>query len=361
MNAIAERHLLDEPRFVSDDDCWNALVSRDATADGQFYYAVRTTGIYCRPTCPSRLPRRENVTFHRSTESAVQAGYRPCKRCRPQEPSRTDRHAAALARACQLIDAAETLPDLDQLAAAAGMSRFHFHRLFKASIGLTPRAYAAARQKTRVREGLARGASVTTAIHDAGFSSSGRFYAGAVQALGMKPGTYRARGDGQVIRYTVSQCSLGAILVAATEAGICAITLGDEPSVLISDLVARFRDAELISGDSAFELLVQSVIAFVEQPTGTMNLPLDIRGTAFQERVWQALLRIPAGTTASYAEVAALIGQPSAARAVAAACAANSLAVAIPCHRVVRNDGGLSGYRWGVARKQTLLEREGSR
>lgn len=361
MNATAAEHVHDDQRFVSDEQCWSALCERDAAADGQFYYSVRTTGIYCRPTCPSRLPRRENVRFYRSTEAAEQDGFRACKRCRPQAPSRTDRHAVALARACQLIEQAETLPDLDQLAAAAGMSRFHFHRLFKASIGLTPRAYAAARQKTRVREGLLRGASVTTAIHDAGFSSSGRFYAGAVQALGMNPAAYRARGDGQTIRYAVGACSYGAVLVAATGKGICAITLGDDPQTLIDDLEARFRHAELTRGDAAFEQLVATVVAFVEHPTAEIALPLDIRGTAFQERVWQALLRIPPGTTASYAEVAALIGQPGAARAVATACAANSIAVAIPCHRVVRNDGSLSGYRWGVARKRALLEREGSR
>lgn len=350
-----------QPARPDDNACWAAVCDRDAGADGRFWYAVRTTGIYCRPSCVSRMPRRENVSFHASPAAAEAAGYRPCKRCRPQESAPGARHAAAIARACALIEQAETVPDLTRLAAAAGISRFHFHRLFKAHIGLTPRAYAAARQKERVRAGLASGASVTTALHDAGFSSSGRFYAGAAQALGMTPATYRAHGTGQHIRYAVAPCSLGLVLVAATSRGICAITLGDDADSLVNDLQERFRAATLTPADAGFNAELAAVVTFVDAPAGGLALPLDIRGTAFQERVWQALQRIPAGHTASYAEIAAAIGQPQAARAVAAACAANHLAVAIPCHRVVRNDGSLSGYRWGVARKAALLAREGER
>lgn len=337
---------------------WAAVCARDASADGQFYYAVRTTGVYCRPSCSARQPRRENVSFHRTTAAAEAAGFRPCKRCRPDGPTREERHAAAIANACRVIEQAETLPDLDTLASAAGLSRFHFHRVFKQVTGVTPRAFAAAERKARMRDALVSQSSVTAAIYGAGFNSNGRFYAASQNALGMKPGVFREGGAGERIRFAVGESALGTILVAATERGLCAISLGDDPETLIHELEDRFHRAELVGGDAAFEATVAQVVAFVDEPRRGLDLPLDIRGTAFQERVWQALSRIAPGETVSYADVATTIGQPRAVRAVARACAANTLAVAIPCHRVVRNDGALSGYRWGVERKRALLARE---
>ncbi|WP_430912694.1 bifunctional DNA-binding transcriptional regulator/O6-methylguanine-DNA methyltransferase Ada [Methylobacterium sp. sgz302541] len=336
-----------------------ALAARDRRADGLFVYAVRTTGVYCRPSCAARPARPENVGFHPTCEAAEAAGFRPCLRCRPNEPSREERQAQALARACRLIEEAETPPPLADLARAAGMSAFHFHRVFKAATGVTPRAYAAARRSERVAEGLREGASVTRAVFEAGFNASSRFYEEAGARLGMSPRAYKAGGTGAAIRFAVAQCSLGAILVAATDKGVCAILLGDDPAALVRDLEDRFPKAELIGGDAAFERLVARVVGFVEAPARGLDLPLDIGGTAFQQRVWAALRKIPAGRTASYAEIARAIGEPAAVRAVARACGANAIAVAIPCHRVVRADGALSGYRWGVERKRDLLAREG--
>jgi len=347
------------PSFSCDDARWAAVARRDKAADGAFFYSVRTTGVYCRPSCPARLPLRENVAFHSSRAAAEQAGFRPCRRCRPDEAAGA-RQAEIVARACELIASSEEPPTLDQLAEAAGLSLYHFHRVFKAVTGVTPRAYAAAHRHRKLRDGLPRSGSVTEAIHDAGFGSNGRFYAHAGEVLGMTPQAFRSGGRGTTIRFAVGQCSLGAILVAATDKGLCAILLDDEPEALVRDLQDRFPHAELVGGDADFERWVAQVVGFVEAPQLGLALPLDVRGTAFQQRVWQALREIPPGSTASYAEVAERIGQPQAVRAVAQACAANALAVAIPCHRVVRRDGGLSGYRWGVERKRTLLEREGS-
>jgi AraC family transcriptional regulator of adaptative response/methylated-DNA-[protein]-cysteine methyltransferase len=347
--------------FATEEQRWDAMRRRDPGADGLFVYSVRSTGVYCRPSCPSRPARPENVAFHDSCAAAEAAGFRACLRCKPGEPPLAERQARAVAQACRLIEAAETEPDLDTLARACGMSRFYFHRLFKAHTGITPKAYAAARRAERVQRELAQGASVTEAVYEAGFNSSGRFYAAAGGMLGMKPARYQAGGSGETIRFAVAQCSLGAILVAATDHGICAILMGDDPALLVRDLQDRFPRAELVGGDAAFESTVAQVVGFVEAPNIGLSLPLDVRGTAFQQRVWQALREIPAGQTVSYAELAERVGLPAGARAVAGACAANALAVAIPCHRVVRNDGSISGYRWGVERKQALLEREGKR
>jgi AraC family transcriptional regulator of adaptative response/methylated-DNA-[protein]-cysteine methyltransferase len=344
--------------FQSDDDRWAAVVGRDRHADGAFYYSVRTTGVFCRPSCAARQPRRENVRFHSTCEAAVAAGFRPCKRCRPDEPALGERRAASVEQACRLIEAAEEMPSLDVLAHAAGLSRFHFHRVFKTVTGVTPRAYAAAHRARRVREELSRSGTVTEAIYDAGFNSNGRFYATASDVLGMTPTRFRTGGTGTVIRFALGQCSLGAILVAATARGVCAILLGDEPGALVRDLQERFPNAELIGGDETFEQVVARVVGLVEAPALGLDLPLDVQGTAFQQRVWQALREIPAGTTASYTAVARRIGAPNAVRAVAHACASNAIAVAIPCHRVVRSGGALAGYRWGVERKRVLLERE---
>jgi AraC family transcriptional regulator of adaptative response/methylated-DNA-[protein]-cysteine methyltransferase len=344
--------------FASEEDRWDAVVRRDGSADGAFYYSVRTTGVYCRPSCASRRALRENVGFHLTCADAERAGFRPCKRCRPNEAGLAEQHAAAVAKACRLIESADDPPDLDALAAAAGMSRFHFHRVFRAVTGVTPKGYADARRLQRVREELSRSRTVTEAIYGAGFNSSGRFYEKSAEILGMTPTDFRAGGHHAAIRFASGVCSLGTVLVAATEKGVCAILLGDDAATLLRDLVERFPLARLISGDRDFERTVAQVVSFVEAPRMGLDLPLDVRGTAFQQRVWQALRAIPPGSRASYREIAERIGAPKAVRAVAQACAANALAVAIPCHRVVRHDGGLSGYRWGVERKRALLERE---
>lgn len=340
------------------DPRWAAVVARDAGADGQFYYSVASTGVYCRPSCASRRALPENVQFHASILDAENAGFRACKRCRPNQPDLSQQHADIVTRACRLIEAADEVPSLDQLAQQVGVSSYHFHRLFKNTTGLTPKQYAAAHRIRRVRGGLDKGSSITDAIYDAGFNASSRFYAEANDALGMAPRDYREGGSNARIRFAVGECSLGAILVAHSDKGVCAILLDDDAEALVRDLQDRFPQAELIGGDHEFEKLVAQVVGFVDAPAIGLDLPLDIRGTAFQQRVWQALRDIPAGKTASYSEIAQRIGKPKAVRAVASACAANAIAVAIPCHRVVRNDGALSGYRWGVERKRALLEKE---
>ena len=344
--------------FSNDEERWTAVLQRDNGADGIFYYSVRTTGVYCRPSCASRPALRKNVRFHASCEEAEQAGFRACKRCRPNSPSLAEQHATGVAKACRLIETADEMPNLDALAEVAAMSRFHFHRVFKAITGVTPKAYAAARRAQRVRDELPKHSTVTEAIYDAGFNSNGRFYATSAEVLGMAPANFRAGGTGESIRFAVGECSLGSILVAATDKGICAIALGEDPDALLQDLQDRFPKAQLVGGDGKFEKLVARVVGFVEAPALGLDLPLDVRGTAFQHRVWQTLREIPAGSTVSYAQVAERIGAPKATRAVARACASNAIAVAIPCHRVIRNNGGLSGYRWGVERKRALLDRE---
>jgi AraC family transcriptional regulator of adaptative response/methylated-DNA-[protein]-cysteine methyltransferase len=343
---------------TENDPRWAAVVARDPKADGQFVYAVKTTGIYCNPSSLARLPRPHNVEFFDSAEQARAAGYRPSKRATKDQSELAAQHATTVAAACRQIESAQTLPALGELAEAAGLSSFHFHRVFKAVTGLTPKGYADAHRSRKVRERLAHGGSVTDALYNAGFNSNSRFYEAADQLLGMKPGDYRAAGQNNDIRFAVGQCSLGAILVAQSERGVCAILLGDDPHQLVCDLQDKFRRANLIGADHEFEQLIARVVGFIEAPAIGLDLPLDVRGTAFQERVWQALREIPVGSTASYADVAQRIGQPKAVRAVAQACGANSLAVAIPCHRVVRSDGNLSGYRWGVERKRQLLQRE---
>jgi len=344
------------------DPRWAAVMNRDARCDGAFFYCVRTTGVYCRPSCAARVARPENVEFHATAAEARRCGFRPCLRCKPDQPSpaaeRPKQTAAMIAGLCRFIETAEHVPTLSELAQRAHISPYHLHRLFKAATGVTPKAYANAHRARRMREELARSGSVTEAIYDAGYNSGGRFYAQADQVLGMTPTRYRAGGADAEIRFAIGQCSLGAILVARSERGVCAIQLGDEPDTLARELQDRFPQATLVGGDVSFERWVAKVVALVEAPGIGLDLPLDVRGTAFQQRVWQALRDIPAGHTASYAEIAARIGAPASVRAVAQACGANALAVAIPCHRVVRSDGALSGYRWGVERKRALLARE---
>ncbi len=341
------------------DPRWALVAARDRSADGAFYYSVSTTGVYCRPSCAARLPNPRNVRFHPTCAHAEQAGFRPCKRCKPNQASLEARHAAKVARACRLIEGADEAPTLAELAAAAGLSPHHFHRVFKAATGLTPKDYAAAHRAKRVRDELKRSDTVTEAIYGAGFNSNSRFYERADAMLGMTPSDFRAGGTNTDIQFAVGECSLGSILVAKSPKGVCAILLGDDPDTLLRDLQDRFPRARLIGGDADFEAMVAQVVGFIEAPGLGFGLPLDVRGTAFQQRVWQALREIPTGSTASYTEIARRIGAPKAVRAVAAACAANALAVAIPCHRVVRTDGALSGYRWGVERKRALLAREG--
>ncbi|MDR7040156.1 AraC family transcriptional regulator of adaptative response/methylated-DNA-[protein]-cysteine methyltransferase [Methylobacterium sp. BE186] len=345
---------------AADEDAarWAALERRDPEADGRFVYSVRTTGVYCRPSCRARRANPGNVAFHETCEAAEEAGFRPCRRCRPDEPSRRERQAEAVARACRLIERAEGVPPLADLARAAGMSAFHFHRVFKALTGVTPAAFADARRGARVADGLRTAGSVTEAVYGAGFNAASRFYAGAGARLGMTPRAYREGGVGTVIEFSTAPCYLGTVLVAATGRGLCAILLGDGPEALERDLRQRFPKADIRPAEAPFGTLVAQVVRFVEAPAQGLDLPLDIGGTAFQRRVWEALRTIPPGTTASYAEIARAIGAPGAVRAVAQACGANGLAVAIPCHRVVRSDGALSGYRFGVERKRRLLARE---
>lgn len=348
--------------FTTETARWDAVTRRDPTADGHFVYSVRTTGVYCRPSCPSRQALRKNVRFHASCAAAEAAGFRACKRCRPGEAGLAAERAAAVAKTCRMIEStlqsAGEAPDLDSLARAAGMSRFHFHRVFKSVTGITPKAYATAHRARQLRKRLPGSASVTAAMYDAGFNSSARFYAQAGNVLGMQPSRFRSGGKDTCIRFAVGECSLGAILVAATDKGVCAIALGDDPDTLARELQDGFPKALLLGGDAGFEKWVAKVVGMVERPAIGLTLPLDVRGSAFQQRVWQALRDIPAGSTLSYTQVAQRIGAPNAVRAVAGACAANVLAVAIPCHRVLRSDGSISGYRWGVERKRVLLERE---
>jgi AraC family transcriptional regulator of adaptative response/methylated-DNA-[protein]-cysteine methyltransferase len=342
------------------DPRWAAIAARDRRADGTFFYSVRTTGVYCRPSCPARRANPVNVRFHPTRADAEQAGFRPCRRCKPDQPSLEQVHAAKVAAICRLIEASAEMPALAELARRAGLSVHYFHRVFKALTGVTPRAYAAAHRSARVRRELGkRSKTVTEAIYDSGFNSGGRFYASSGQVLGMTPTDYRAGGARTTIHFAVGECSLGSILVARSAKGVCAILLGDDPEALVRDLQDRFPRAALVGADPAFEQVVARVIGLVESPALGLDLPFDVRGTAFQQRVWQALRDIPPGSTASYTDIAARIGSPASARAVAQACAANPLAVAIPCHRVVRTDGALSGYRWGVDRKRSLLDREG--
>lgn len=340
------------------DPRWAQVLARDKSADGKFWYSVATTGVYCKPSCPSRTANPKNVQIHDTLKSATTTGFRPCKRCNPDRPSQDCENAALIAKVCRLIEESEEELSLEKLAESAGRSASYFHRVFKSGTGLTPKDYAAAHRAKKVREGLATGQSVTEAIYDAGFNSSGRFYEKSTDMLGMTPSQYRNGGTNEEIKFAVADTSLGAILVASSKKGVASILLGDDPDELVRDLQDRFPKAKLIGADPDYETLVARVVAFVEAPQIGLNLPLDVRGTVFQQRVWQTLQQIPVGKTVSYSEIARRIGAPKAVRAVAGACAANNLAVAVPCHRVIRNDGSPSGYAWGIERKRKLLDRE---
>ena len=343
---------------VANDPRWARVIARDKTADGRFWYSVSTTGVYCRPSCPSRTANPGNVVLHDTLASARATGFRPCRRCNPDGPSNEIENAALVAKACRMIEQSADAPSLEELADTIGLSPSHFHRVFKAATGLTPKGYAAAHRSKKLREELASGSTVTEAMYGAGFNSSGRFYEKSTDILGMKPSRYRAGGANEEIKFAVGQTSLGAILVASSTKGVAAILLGDDADELVRDLQDRFPSARLIGADRGYEALVAQVVGFVEEPAKGLSLPLDIRGTAFQQRVWRALARIPVGKTVCYADIARRIGAPKAVRAVASAIAANNVAVAIPCHRVIRNDGSLSGYAWGVERKRELIRRE---
>lgn len=340
---------------ITSDPRWHRVLIRDTSADDTFYYSVKTTGVYCLPSCASRPA---NVQFHNTIEDAESAGFRPCKRCKPNQSALLEQHAEGITKICCLIEASEKSISLETLADKAGFSVYYFHRVFKAATGLTPKAYFVAHRAKRVRTTLSKNKTVTEAIYAAGYNANSRFYEKSNHILGMKPVDFRAGGKNVEIWFALGESSLGAILVAASAIGVCAIFLGDDPEKLVQDLQDFFPKAHLLGGDSEFEQMVAKVVAFVEVPAIGLDLPLDVRGTVFQQRVWQALRDIPLGKTMSYTEIAKCIGAPKAVRAVASACAANKLALAIPCHRVVRSDGVLSGYRWGIARKRALLALE---
>jgi len=340
------------------EQCWAALEKRDGAAAGRFLYGVRTTGVFCRPGCTSRLPLRRNTVFFETIAEAESAGLRPCKRCRPADGSAAARHVAAIEKACALLRTSETIPSLAELADAACISRYHFHRVFKQITGVTPRDYARSHRLGRLGEKLDAGQPITASIYASGFGSSSRAYEMAPAGLGMTPGKRRRGGSGETIRFVTVVTPLGWALVAATPRGICMTALGDDRDSLAAALQERFPRAELVPEDAGLRQWADRIVRFITAPERNLDLPLDIRGTAFQARVWRALRKIPLGKTASYTEIAAALGQPKAVRAVAQACAANKLALIVPCHRVIRSDGELGGYRWGLERKRELLSRE---
>ncbi|KZR33482.1 bifunctional DNA-binding transcriptional regulator/O6-methylguanine-DNA methyltransferase Ada [Enterobacter genomosp. S] len=344
--------------YLTDEDRWQAVLARDPQADNQFVFAVQTTGIYCRPSCRARHALRKNVCFYPDAHQAGLAGYRPCKRCLPDQDDPMAQKKARIALACRLLEQDAAL-NLDALAQQVAMSPFHFHRLFKSVTGMTPKAWQQAAREQRLRSTLAQGGKITDAVLAAGFPDSSSYYRKADGALGMTARQYR-NGDAAV-RYAISDCSLGRCLVGESERGICAILLGDDDAALTAELLSLFPLAVREPMEGAFAGRIRQVITSVDSRATPLTLPLDIRGTAFQQQVWQALRAIPCGETASYQQVAKAIGKPNAVRAVAGACGANKLAIVIPCHRVVRNDGALSGYRWGAARKILLLKREANK
>lgn len=337
---------------------YEAVRERDARAEGVFFYSVVTTGVYCRPTCAARLALRSNVEFHRTREDAERAGYRPCKRCRPRELPLRERHAQVIEAARTMLETAESPIGLKALAATVGLSPYHLHRVFKEHVGMTPRAYASAHRLQRAAGELREGASVTAAIHDAGYSSTSRFYE-AGGALGMAPPALRTGGGGVAMRAVVLPCKLGLVLVAATAQGVCAIAFGDDAQVMAEQLRERFPRAQIAPSDGEpLGALAEAVVHMVDSAGLPASIPLELIGTAFQQRVWRALLAIPRGTTCTYAEIARRVGSPRAVRAVGTACGRNPVAVVVPCHRVLREDGALGGYRWGLERKKALLAQE---
>lgn len=346
--------------FSTEERRWEAIVQRMQQSDGEFFYGVVTTGIYCRPVCSSRIPNRENVRFFDTTQLAEDADFRPCKRCTPRKESAPNTALDVVTQACRFIEESEKEPTLNQLADIVGLSPYHFHRLFKKTLGITPKQYAAANRQNRVRTNLRQDATITDAIYESGYESSSRFYENAASSLGMKPSEFQKGGKGKLIRYGIVQSYLGWVLVAVSDRGVCRIDFDDSPEILKARLDENFPNAELISDDPTISSIISQTVAFLETPELEYALPLDIQGTAFQQQVWQALRDIRPGTTVSYGDIAKQIGNPKAVRAVAQACGSNSIAVAIPCHRDVRKNGELGGYRWGIKRKEMILEREAS-
>lgn len=343
---------------IERDPRWAAVVARDAAFDGAFFFAVRTTGVYCYPSCGARTPKAANVELFDDRLGAIRHGYRACKRCGSERPPPAQRRAATVARVCRFIEDHDREPRLTEMAAHAGWSPSHLHREFKRVTGVTPKQYAGSARAERARAALAQGQSVTAAMAGAGYSSTSRFHLAARTAFGLRPNELRDGGGGGTLLFGSGQGSLGTVFVACTAAGVCAVLLGDDPAALEADLRARFPRRECAPAGAALAGVIARVVAAIETPSAGFALPLDIQGTAFQQRVWSALRAVPAGTTTDYAALAASIGTPGGARAVAGACAANPIAVAVPCHRVVRGDGGLAGYRWGLDRKRALLRRE---
>jgi AraC family transcriptional regulator of adaptative response/methylated-DNA-[protein]-cysteine methyltransferase len=345
----------------SNDRFWQAIRTRDASCDGLFYYAVRTTGVYCRPSCASRQPLRENVVFFALPEAARREGFRACLRCRPDETPIRDPQAELVQSICRLIDQhLEEQPNFAAISDQVRLSQFHLQRLFKKLMGITPRQYAEARRADLFKASVKSGRSVTEAIYEAGYGSSSRLYEKAAAQLGMTPATYRKGGKGMKISFTIAECPLGLLLVAATDRGICSVTLGDNRESMTGDLRAEFPEADIAREEKGLSAQVRTLVAHLAGQEPHPDLPLDIQGTAFQKRVWEELRCIPYGQTASYSEVARRIGRPAATRAVARACATNPAALVTPCHRVVRENGELGGYRWGMERKRSLLENEKS-
>jgi AraC family transcriptional regulator of adaptative response/methylated-DNA-[protein]-cysteine methyltransferase len=344
--------------FEDDSARLAAVRRRDPDADGQFYYAVKTTGVYCRPSCAARPARTENLQFYATRGAAESAGYRACKRCKPERESATEDRDRVLSLVRERLEGADANLSLAELAEAVQLSPYHLHRLFKKHVGMTPREYAAAVRLQRVDSELRDGASVTQAIYGAGYSSSSRFYEAGSGALGLTPTALRKGGAGVEVRSVIRPCSLGRVLIAATRRGVCAIAFGDSQAELDEALQARFPRAELQPSDAELETLADRVVAMIDQSELAPDLPLDLVGTAFQQRVWRALRGIPSGETRTYAQIAKQVGSPEAVRAVGSACGKNPVAVAVPCHRVIASDGKLGGYRWGLERKRTLLARE---
>ena len=351
------------PSVTNNPELWDAVLSRDASRDGSFVFAVRSTGIYCRPSCPARRPRREQVQFFQLPEAAEQAGFRACRRCRPRRVRHHHPEIELVRRVCAAIEENDEQPlTLEKLSASTGLSAHHLQRTFKEVMGITPRQYAESRRLTQFKANVKSGASVTAAMYDAGYGSSRGLYEKSSAHLGMTPATYGRGGRGMRIIYTIADCSLGRLLVAATERGVCSVALGDSEIELVKGLFAEYPNASIDSKDTAISpslnLWLNQVLEHLNRKTPRIDLPLDIRATAFQWRVWDELRQIPLGATRSYQQIANAIGKPKAVRAVARACASNHAALVIPCHRVVREDKTLGGYRWGAERKKALLELE---
>lgn len=349
--------------IINNPELWNAVLARDASRDGSFVFAVRSTGIYCRPSCPARRPRREQVSFFQLPEAAEQAGFRACRRCHPRRARANDPQIELVRRICHLIDEHDEEPlTLRTMSNETGVSAHHLQRTFKDVMGITPRQYAESRRLKQFKSNVKNGGSVTEAMYDAGYGSSRSLYEKSSAQLGMTPATYGRGGRGMRIIYTIAGCSLGRVLVATTERGVCSVALGDSDSELTSSLFAEYPNASIDSRDTvispALNLWLNKVLDHLNGKSPRVDLPLDIQATAFQWRVWEELQRIPFGSTRSYQEIARAIGQPKAVRAVASACAGNHVALVIPCHRVIRESKELGGYRWGLDRKRNLLERE---